>query len=157
MEIIPYMMVPFAYWMHRDHSSNLAAIAAFIFVYSLSFAANNLLHQNEFIFILNLMFAASLSAIIKATCRKPSILIVLMLLTCFVLTILNGIAFIAYNHYQDTIYQASISAMSVFVGLQWAALWIKDDGIIKHTGLHDNISKRLLDWAGVLLHRAKIH
>jgi len=157
MEMIPYLMVPIAYWFHRDQSSNLAAISAFIFIYSLSLAANNLLVQNEFIFILNVMFAASLSQIIKFTCRKPSLLIVLMLLTCFGLTILNSIAFIAYNYYQDGIYQNSIYLMSVFVGLQWAALWIKDDGIIKDTGLHGNISRYLLDWAGAVLHRSDIH
>lgn len=157
MEIIPYLMVPVAYWLHRDQSSNLAAIAAFIFIYSLSLAANNLLFQNEFIFIINVMLAASLSSIIKVTCRKPSILIVLMLLTCFGLTILNSIAFIAYNYYQDTIYQSSIYMMSVFVGLQWAALWIRDDRIITGTGLHNNISRSLVDWASVVLNRSKIH
>jgi len=157
MDIIPYLMVPVAFWIHRNNSSNLAAIGGFIIIYSFSLIANNVLVQNEFIFILNIIFASALSSIIRATCRKPSILIVLILLTCFGLSILNGVAFIAYNYYQDGIYQASIYLMSVFVGLQWASIWIKDDGIIDGTGLHNNLSRRLLDWAGVLLHRAKIH
>lgn len=156
-EIIPYLMVPVAFWMHKDHSSNLAAIGAFIIIYSFSLAAHNILVKNEFIFILDIIFAASLSSIIKATCRKPSILIVLMLLTCFGFTILNSIAFIAYNYYQDTIYQASIYAMSIVVGLQWAAIWIKDDGIINGTGFHNHILRRLLDRTGAVLYRSKIH
>ena len=150
-------MVVVAFWMHRDNPSNLAAIAAFIFIYSLSLAAHNILFQNEFIFILNVMFATSLSFIVKATCQKPSILIVLMLLTCFGLTILNSIAFIAYNYYQDDIYQASIYLMSVVVGLQWAALWVRDDRIITGTGLHNAISRSLVDWAGSVLNRSKLH
>jgi len=157
MEIIPYLMAPVAYWLHRDHSSNLAAIGAFIFIYSLSLAANNLLFQNEFIFILNIIFATSLSSIIKMTCRKPSLLIVLILLTCFGLTILNAAAFLAYNYYQDAIYQASIYLMSVVVGLQWAALWVKDDRFRENTGFYGNIHRSILDRAGIILHRAKIH
>ena len=157
MEIIPYVMVPIAFWMHRNQPSNLAAIGAFIIIYSLALAANTVLFQNEFIFILNVIFATSLSSLIKITCRNPSILIVLMLLTCFGLTILNSIAFIAYNYYQDGIYQSSIYVMSVFVGLQWAALWIKDDGIINGTRLHNIVFRNILDWADTVLHRSKIH
>lgn len=153
--LIPFAMVPIALWMHRHSRSNLSAVLAFIFIYAASLLCHELLYQNEFIFIINIMAAATLTTAIKRTCKKASLSIVLTCLTCFALTILNGIAFIAYNHYQDGIYQATLGLMSVFVGLQWAALWIKDDRIINSTGLHGHISRYILDRASVLVHRSK--
>jgi hypothetical protein len=155
--LIPFLMVPVAFWMHRDHSSNLAAIGAFIILYSLMLFPHYLLEATEFIFILNILSAATLSTVIKRTCKTPSLLIVLILLTCFALTILNGMAFLAYNYYEDGIYQASLYVINIFVGLQWAALWIRDDGIVNGSRLHNNISRHILDRAGILLDRAKIH
>ena len=154
-QLIPFLMVPVAFWMHRDNSSNLAAIGAFIVLYALMLLPHNLLDQTEYIFIINALSASALSSLIKATCRKPSLLIVLFLLTCFVLTILNATAFIAYNYYSDALYQAALYLISVTVGLQWAALWVRDDTI--GTRIHYPIFEHLLDWADTVLHRSKIH
>ena len=154
--LIPFFMVPVAFWMHRDNSSNLGAISAFILIYSFSLVPHLLLENTEFIFIINIITAAALTSAVKIACSKESLLIVLILLTCFVLTILNAILFIAYNYYKDTVFQVALQLSSVFVGLQWAALWVKDDRLINGTRLHNHISRYLLDRAGILLRRAKI-
>jgi len=145
MNMIPFLMVAIAFFIHRNNSTNLAAVSIYIFFYSITLIPHMLLEPTEWIFVWNVLNASALCMLMSVTCSKPTLLVLLIILTEFVLAILNSVCFIAYNHYQDGVYQAALVLIDVTIGLQWASLWVWTDGIITNAGSHDTIVRYLLD------------
>ena len=142
--ITPFFMVAIGFFIHRNSSTNLAAVSIYIFFYSLTLVPHMMLEETEWIFIWNVMNASAMCMLMYLTLSKATWLVLFVILSEFVLAIFNSALFVSYNAYQDGIYQFCLAMTDYIIMVQWALLWITDDGIRRFAGLYDIIVKHLL-------------